>query len=159
MDIHNLVHARNPVKNGVIRCRPAVAWASLLLMLFVTPSFAADEAIKAEAQDVANAIGKLDQSYLYRGLRSGHHSARVEGSSFGDRKDAPSSNGTQQGSRVQAMPDQADQTEVVRNAVSAEAQDVADAIGQLDQSYAISGQRSGHSTAHTEGSAFGDAGD
>ncbi len=40
-----------------------------------------------EAEDAAEALGQLDQSYAYHGLRSGHGSAIVGGSSFGDAPD------------------------------------------------------------------------
>lgn len=59
--------------------RPGLA---VLLGLGVSSASQADE-----AQDAAEALGQLDQSYAYHGLRSGHGSAVVGGSSFGDAPD------------------------------------------------------------------------
>ncbi len=41
----------------------------------------------AEAEDVAEAIGSMDQGYYYSGLRAGHGSAAVAGSSYRDAVD------------------------------------------------------------------------
>lgn len=45
----------------------------------------------------------------------------------------------------------------VRDATTAEMEDVAEAIGQLDQSYAFNGLKSANNTAIVDGSAYGDA--
>ncbi len=45
----------------------------------------------------------------------------------------------------------------MRDAATAEMEDVAEAIGQLDQSYAFNGLKSANDTAIVDGSAFGDA--
>lgn len=47
----------------------------------------------------------------------------------------------------------------MRDAATAEMEDVAEAIGQLDQSYAFNGLKSANDTAVVDGSAFGDAAD
>ncbi len=45
----------------------------------------------------------------------------------------------------------------MRDAATAEMEDVAEAIGQIDQSYAFNGLKSANDTAIVDGSAFGDA--
>ena len=45
----------------------------------------------------------------------------------------------------------------MRDAATAEMEDVAEAIGQLDQSYAFDGLKSANGTALVDGSAYGDA--
>ena len=45
------------------------------------------DAVTAEMEDVAEAIGSLDQSYAFNGLANPQLSASLEGSSFGDEVD------------------------------------------------------------------------
>ncbi len=45
----------------------------------------------------------------------------------------------------------------MRDAATAEMEDVAEAIGQLDQSYAFSGMKNAEGTANVDGSSFTDA--
>lgn len=47
----------------------------------------------AEAEDVAEAIGSMDQGYYYSGLRSGHGSAAVAGSRYRDAVDIAAGDG------------------------------------------------------------------
>ncbi|WP_372765044.1 hypothetical protein [Litorivivens sp.] len=51
------------------------------------------DSVLAEAEDVAESIGSLNQSYYYSGLRSGHGSARVGGSAFRDTVDRSAGDG------------------------------------------------------------------
>ncbi len=56
------------------------------------------DAQTAEIADLAEAVGAVDQSYSYRGLRAGHGGASVAGSSFRDTPDSGD------GQRVQYLP-------------------------------------------------------
>lgn len=47
----------------------------------------------------------------------------------------------------------------MRDAITAEMEDVSEAIGQLDQTYAFNGIVNGHNTAAVEGSVFNDSTD
>lgn len=51
------------------------------------------DSINAESEDLAEAIGSLDQSFAYDGLRSGSGSARVGGSGFVDSVDTNAGDG------------------------------------------------------------------
>lgn len=46
------------------------------------------DAVTAEMEDVAEAIGHLDQTYAFNGIVNGENTAAVEGSVFGDATDA-----------------------------------------------------------------------
>ncbi len=46
------------------------------------------DAATAEMEDVAEAIGQLDQSYAFNGIKSANNTAIVDGSSYGDAVDA-----------------------------------------------------------------------
>lgn len=46
------------------------------------------DAITAEMEDVAEAIGHLDQTYAFNGIVNGENTAAVEGSVFGDATDS-----------------------------------------------------------------------
>lgn len=47
----------------------------------------------AEADDIAEAVGSLDQGYYYSGLRAGHGSAAVAGSHYRDTVDVAAGDG------------------------------------------------------------------
>lgn len=67
-------------------------WCAGLLLTLAAAGAAADEALTAEAEDVAEALGRLDQGYVLRGLRTGHGTAAVQGSSFRDAPDTAAGN-------------------------------------------------------------------
>jgi hypothetical protein len=46
------------------------------------------DAVTAEMEDVAEAIGHLDQTYAFNGIVNGENTAAIEGSVFGDATDA-----------------------------------------------------------------------
>ncbi|TWC43239.1 hypothetical protein FBY03_101435 [Pseudomonas sp. SJZ079] len=46
------------------------------------------DAVTAEMEDVAEAIGHLDQTYAFNGIVNGEKTAAVEGSVFGDATDS-----------------------------------------------------------------------
>ncbi len=62
--------------------------AGAVLMAALATVARAEPAVNAEAADVARSLGRLDQSFSYRGLRAGHGAATTQGASFGDRPDA-----------------------------------------------------------------------
>ncbi len=67
-------------------------------------SMSVGNAHASEAEDGAEALGQLDQSYAFHGLRTGHRSAIVAGSSFGDAPDRAAGDGVVRippGSRLQ----------------------------------------------------------
>ncbi len=49
----------------------------------------ADDALTTEATELGEALGRLDQSFEFHGLRSGHGSTRVGGSRYDDRPNPP----------------------------------------------------------------------
>lgn len=53
------------------------------------------DAATAEMEDVAEAIGQLDQSYAFNGLKSANNTAIVDGSSFGDAVDLNAGDNTE----------------------------------------------------------------
>ena len=53
-----------------------------------------NNSVNAELLDQARAIGSLDQSYVYSGAVSGHHTAAVGGSAFRDSIDFYAGDGT-----------------------------------------------------------------
>lgn len=55
--------------------------------IMISSQALATEHVNAEAEDINEAIGSLDQSYGYNGLRSGHGSAYVAGSGYRDRRE------------------------------------------------------------------------
>lgn len=59
----------------------------MLMVLSMAPIalHAADDAVNAEASDLGQALERIDQSFTYHGLRSGHGSASVGGAQFRDR--------------------------------------------------------------------------
>lgn len=65
-----------------------IAWLAFLAAVVSPVQALADDQMEHEWIDVADAIGNLDQSYGYNGLRSGSGSAYVAGSGFRDRRDS-----------------------------------------------------------------------
>lgn len=51
------------------------------------------DSVLAEAEDAAESIGSLNQSYYYDGIRNSHGTARVGGSAFYDRVDRGAGDG------------------------------------------------------------------
>ncbi|MDO6804879.1 hypothetical protein Q4595_20680, partial [Wenyingzhuangia sp. 1_MG-2023] len=53
------------------------------------------DALTAEMEDVAEAIGSLDQTYAFNGLVNGESTAAVEGSVYGDAPDVIAGDNTE----------------------------------------------------------------
>lgn len=71
-------------QSGVVMASELAVLNSVMVVGMVTGLATMRDAATAEMEDVAEAIGQLDQSFAIAGLRSGHGSAVSEGSSFGD---------------------------------------------------------------------------
>lgn len=82
----NLLKALRQDENGVILSTELVVIGSMLVIGLITGLTCLQKSLNGELQDVANAIGSLDQSYSFPGFRKGGYGgqccAYTAGSSF-----------------------------------------------------------------------------
>ena len=72
---------------GVVISAELVLVLTIAVLAMVVGLHAVAKTVTTELNDVANAIGALDQTYAYAGLVKSTH-ASVSGSAFADRQDA-----------------------------------------------------------------------
>ena len=73
---------------GFIVSAELVLIATILVIGLIVGMVAIRDALTAEMGDVAEAIGKLDQSYYFEGLNDTGTNAAVAGSTFNDEEDS-----------------------------------------------------------------------
>jgi hypothetical protein len=72
---------------GFVMTTELVLLSTVMVVGLVAGMVTMRDALTAEMEDVAEAIGHLDQTYAFNGIVNGEKTAAVEGSSFGDATD------------------------------------------------------------------------
>lgn len=73
---------------GFVMTTELVLISTVMVIGLVAGMVTMRDALTAEMEDVAEAIGHLDQTYAFNGIVNGEKTAAVEGSAFGDATDA-----------------------------------------------------------------------
>lgn len=76
-------------QGGFVLTSELVLIVTIMVMGMTVGLVTMRDALTAEMEDVAEAIGALDQSYAFNGLVNSQTSASTEGSSWGDAQDIP----------------------------------------------------------------------
>ena len=69
---------------GFIMTSELILLVTIMVVGMIVGLVTMRDAATAEMEDVAEAIGQLDQSYAFNGLKSANNTALVDGSSYGD---------------------------------------------------------------------------
>ncbi len=72
---------------GFIMTSELILLVTIMVVGMIVGLVTMRDAATAEMEDVAEAIGQLDQSYAFNGLKSANNTALVDGSSYGDAVD------------------------------------------------------------------------
>lgn len=73
---------------GFVMTTELVLLSTVMVVGLVAGMVTMRDALTAEMEDVAEAIGHLDQTYAFSGIVNGENTAAVEGSVFGDATDS-----------------------------------------------------------------------
>ena len=90
--MNKLTNKRSKQK-GFILTSEAVLLSTVMVIGLTAGLVTVRDSMNAELEDVAEAIGALDQSYTFNGITNGQDSAAVAGSAFGDDIDANAGDG------------------------------------------------------------------
>ena len=77
----------NRSQSGFIMTSELILLVTVMVIGMIVGLVTMRDAATAEMEDVAEAIGQLDQSYAFNGLKNAENTAVVDGSSFGDDAD------------------------------------------------------------------------
>ena len=80
-------------QRGFIMTSEAVLLSTVMVIGMTTGLVTLRDSMNAELEDVAEAIGSLDQSYSFNGIENDQNSAGIAGSAFGDTTDANAGDG------------------------------------------------------------------
>tara|TARA_R110001583_G_scaffold93541_1_gene236503 strand:- start:13164 stop:13523 length:360 start_codon:yes stop_codon:yes gene_type:complete len=83
----------NRKQGGFIMTTELVLLVTVMVVGMIAGLVTMRDAVTAEMEDVAEAIGALDQSYAFQGLVNAQSTAAIEGSSFGDVTDINAGDG------------------------------------------------------------------
>lgn len=72
---------------GFVMTTELVLLSTVMVVGLVAGMVTMRDALTAEMEDVAEAIGHLDQTYAFNGIVNGQKTAAIEGSVFGDSTD------------------------------------------------------------------------
>nr|WP_082708407.1 hypothetical protein [Marinobacterium profundum] len=78
------LHSAAKKQGGFVMTTELVLLVTVMVMGMVVGLVTMRDAVTAEMEDVAEAIGALDQSYAFNGMLNAESTAGVEGSSYGD---------------------------------------------------------------------------
>jgi hypothetical protein len=82
-------------QGGFVLTTELVLLSTVLVVGLVAGMVTMRDALTAEMEDVAEAIGHLDQTYAFNGIVNGEKTAAVEGSVFGDSTDTNAGDDTE----------------------------------------------------------------
>lgn len=82
-------------QGGFIMTTELVLIASVMVIGSIAGLVTMRDAVTAEMEDVAEAIGAMDQSYAFDGIKNGENTAELAGSSFGDAVDTNAGDGVE----------------------------------------------------------------
>lgn len=80
-------------QKGFILTSEAVLLSTVMVIGLTAGLVTVRDSMNAELNDVAEAIGALDQSYTFNGIQNDQNSSAVAGSAFGDDIDANAGDG------------------------------------------------------------------
>ena len=80
---------------GFVMTTELVLLSTVMVVGLVAGMVTMRDALTAEMEDVAEAIGQLDQTYAFNGIVNGENTAAIEGSGFGDATDASAGDGVE----------------------------------------------------------------
>tara|TARA_R110000868_G_scaffold35135_3_gene126153 strand:+ start:292 stop:672 length:381 start_codon:yes stop_codon:yes gene_type:complete len=80
---------------GFVMTTELVLLSTVMVVGLVAGMVTMRDALTAEMEDVAEAIGQLDQTYAFNGIVNGENTAAIEGSVFGDATDASAGDGVE----------------------------------------------------------------
>ncbi|MGJ8690545.1 MAG: hypothetical protein ACSHXZ_13610 [Gammaproteobacteria bacterium] len=80
-------------QRGFILTSEAVLLSTVMVVGMTTGLVTLRDSMNAELEDVAEAIGSIDQSYSFNGIENDQNSAGIAGSAFGDSIDANAGDG------------------------------------------------------------------
>jgi|TARA_R110002167_G_scaffold1445_1_gene7067 hypothetical protein len=86
-------NSSNKKQRGFILTSEAVLLSTVMVVGMTTGLVTLRDSMNAELEDVAEAIGSLDQSYSFNGIENEQNSAGVAGSAFGDAIDTIAGDG------------------------------------------------------------------
>jgi hypothetical protein len=73
---------------GFVMTTELVLLSTVMVVGLVAGMVTMRDALTAEMEDVAEAIGHLDQTYAFNGIVNGENTAAIEGSVYGDATDS-----------------------------------------------------------------------
>ncbi len=82
-------------QDGFIMTAELILLVTIMVIGMIVGLVTMRDAATAEMEDVAEAIGQLDQSYAFNGLKSANDTALVDGSAFGDAVDTNAGDNTE----------------------------------------------------------------
>ncbi len=80
---------------GFVMTTELVLLSTVMVVGLVAGMVTMRDALTAEMEAVAEAIGQLDQTYAFNGIVNGENTAAIEGSVFGDATDASAGDGVE----------------------------------------------------------------
>jgi len=80
-------------QKGFILTSEAVLLSTVMVIGLTTGMVTLRDSMNAELEDVAEAIGALDQSYTFNGITNDQSSSAIAGSAFGDTVDSNAGDG------------------------------------------------------------------
>lgn len=86
-------NAMNKKQGGFVMTSELLLLSTTVVIGLVVGLTTMRDAVTAEMEDVAEAIGSLDQSYAYDGLRNAEGTAEISGSGFIDAVDSNAGDG------------------------------------------------------------------
>lgn len=82
-------------QRGFVMTSELVLISTIMVIGSITGLVTMRDAVTAEMEDVAEAIGAMDQSYAFDGIKNGESTAVLSGSSFGDAVDTNAGDGVE----------------------------------------------------------------
>ncbi|NHN37227.1 hypothetical protein G8764_07995 [Pseudomaricurvus alcaniphilus] len=93
IDSANTIHPARKKQGGFVMTSELVLLTTVMVIGMTVGLVTMRDAVTAEMEDVAEAIGSLNQSYSFDGLRNAELTAEVTGSSFEDAIDTGAGDG------------------------------------------------------------------
>jgi len=87
------VNVRNRKQGGFVLTAELVLIVTILVLGAIVGMVSMRDALNAEMEDVAEAVGSLDQGYQFQGIVNDHLTATIAGSSFTDEIDTEAGDG------------------------------------------------------------------
>ncbi len=84
------IKRKSSKQGGFVLTSELVLIVTIMVMGMTVGLVTMRDALTAEMEDVAEAIGALDQSYAFNGMMNAESSASIDGSSWGDSQDIQS---------------------------------------------------------------------